>query len=106
MKKISEIFPLRCFSFVCCRLNFYPSALVLRKQLPCPEKFLVTRLNYRVNWLIAKKTRPYVFGTRKYDLCLCEKLLIARANLASLLNKPDELFRKCCLMNNFTLKCF
>ena len=91
MKKISEIFRLRCFSFVCCRLNFYPSALVLRKQLPCPEIFLVTRLNYRVNWLIAKKTHPYVFGTRKYDLCLCEKLLIARANLASLLNKPDEL---------------
>ena len=32
--------------------------------------------------------------------------MIARANLASLLNKRDELVSKCRHMNKFTLKCF
>ena len=47
--------------------------------------------NYTIDWLIAVKAHPYIRGTRKCDLCLCEKLLIARANSASLLNKRDEL---------------
>ena len=51
--------------------------------------------NHTIDWLIASK-----------DLCLCEKLLIARANSASLLNKRDELVSKCRHMNKFTLKCF
>ena len=49
---------------------------------------------------------PYICGTRKCDLCLCEKLLIARANSATLLNNRDELVSKCRHMNKFTLKCF
>ena len=52
------------------------------------------------------KAHPYICGTRKCDLCLCEKLLIARANSPSLLNKQDELVSKCCHMNKFILKCF
>ena len=51
--------------------------------------------NYTIDWLIAMKAHPYICGTRKCDLCLCEKLLIARANSASLLNKRDELVSKC-----------
>ena len=47
--------------------------------------------NYTIDWLIAMKAHPYICGTRKCDLCLCEKLLIARANSAILLNKRDEL---------------
>ena len=62
--------------------------------------------NYTIDWLIAMKAHPYICGTRKCDLCLCEKLLIARANSASLLNKRDELVSKCSHMNKFTLKCF
>ena len=62
--------------------------------------------NYTIDWLIAMKSDPYICGTRKCDLCLCEKLLIARANSASLLNKRDELVSKCRHMNKFTLKCF
>ena len=54
----------------------------------------------------AMKAHPYICGTRKCDLCLCEKLLIARANSVSLLNKRDELVSKCCHRNKFTLKCF
>ena len=52
------------------------------------------------------KAHSYICGTRKCDLCLCEKLLIARANLACLLNKRDELISKCRHINKFTLKCF
>ena len=62
--------------------------------------------NYTIDWLIAMKAHPYICGTRKCDLCLCEKLMIARANSASLLNKGDELVSKCRHMNKFTLKCF
>ena len=47
--------------------------------------------NYTIDWLIAVKAHPYICATRKCDLCLCKKLLIARANSASLLNKRDEL---------------
>ena len=62
--------------------------------------------NYTVDWLIAMKAHPYICGTRKCDLCLCKKLLIARANYshransASLLNKRDELASKCCQGRN------
>ena len=51
--------------------------------------------NYTIDWLIAMKAHPYICGTRKCDLCLCEKLMIARANSANLLNKRDELVSKC-----------
>ena len=51
--------------------------------------------NYTINWLIAMKASPYICGTRKCYLCLCEKLMITRANSASLLNKRDKLVSKC-----------
>ena len=52
------------------------------------------------------KTHPYIYGTRKCDLCFCEKLMIASAKSEILLNKHDELVSKSCHMNKFTLKCF
>ena len=66
----------------------------------------VNNENYTVDWLIAMKAHLYICGTRKCDLCLCEKLLIPRGNSASFLNKRDELVSKCRHMNKFTLKCF
>ena len=36
--------------------------------------------NYTIDWLIAMAAHPHTSGMRKYDLCLCEKLMIARAN--------------------------
>ena len=62
--------------------------------------------NYTIDCLIAMKAHPYICGTRKCDLCLCGKLLIARANSAVSLNKHDEVVSKCRHMNKFTLKCF
>ena len=46
--------------------------------------------NHTIDWLIAMKAHPHICGTRKCDLCLCETLLITRANLAVLL---DNLFK-------------
>ena len=48
------------------------------------------------------KAHPFICGTRKSDLCLCEKLMIVRAHSASLLNKRDELVSKCGHMSNWS----
>ena len=56
--------------------------------------------NHTIDWIIAMKTHPYICGTKKCDSCLCEKLMIARASSASLLNKLDETVSKCRHMNN------
>ena len=63
-------------------------------------------INYFINWDIAMKSQKYVCGSRKCDLCICERLLNARADPNVLLNKPDELVSKCRHRNKFTLKCF
>ena len=51
------------------------------------------------------KSQKYVCRSRKCDLCICEKLLISRANPV-LLHKRNELVSKCPHRNKFTLKCF
>ena len=72
----------------------------------CIWELKENRKNYTIDWLISVKVHPYICGTRKCDLCLSDKLMIAKANSASLLNKRDELVSKCRHMNKFTLKCF
>ena len=52
------------------------------------------------------KAQKYVCVSRKCDLCIREKLLIARAEPNVLFNKRDELVSKCHHRNKFTLKCF
>ena len=37
-------------------------------------------INYFINWNIAMKSQKCVCGSRKCDLCICEKLLISRAD--------------------------
>ena len=61
---------------------------------------------YFINWDIAMKSQKYVCGSRKCDLCICEKFLIARALPNVLLNKRDVLVSKCWNRNKFTFKCF
>ena len=62
------------------------------------------RENYTIDCLIAMKAHLYICGTRKCDLCLCKKLLIARTNSATLLNKCDEIVSKCRHLKKFTVK--
>ena len=52
------------------------------------------------------KSQKYVCGSRKCDLCICEKLLITRGDPYILLNKRDVLVSKCRHRNKFTLKYF
>ena len=52
------------------------------------------------------KAQKIVCGSRKCDLCIYEKLLIARADSNVLLNKCDELVSKFWHRSKFTLKCF
>ena len=77
-EKKKHIFSLRGFSFMCCRSNVYRRALILRR-LPCPEKFLVTRLKpYHI--LISEKGR-----TRIVNSLFNAKLRPATIDLAHLL---------------------
>ena len=63
-------------------------------------------INYLINWNLDMKSQKNVFGSRQCDLCICERLLISRADPNVLLNKRDELVSKCRHRNKFTLKCF
>ena len=60
---------------------------------------------YTVTWSILENASPYMCGTRKCDLCITEKLLIAKAEPGTILNKRSELVAKCRHRNKFTLKC-
>ena len=57
-----------------------------------------------VKWSVAAYASTYRCGSRRYDLCLTEKYVIARANHTNLLNKRTELISKCRHKNNYILK--
>ena len=52
-------------------------------------------LDARIRWEIAQRAAPYQCGSRRCDLCLTEKTLIALANPKFLLNKRSELVSSC-----------
>ena len=52
-------------------------------------------LERNVTWKIHKKAHPYRCGSRRCDLCLSEKLAIARADPVTSLNKRSELAKAC-----------
>ena len=52
-------------------------------------------LEGEVRWEIAKRTAPYKCGTRRCDLCITEKMMIATADPTNLLNKRSELVSTC-----------
>ena len=51
------------------------------------------------------KSQKYVYGSRKCDLCICDNLLIARADSNVLVHRRVELVSQCRHRNKFTLKC-
>ena len=57
--------------------------------------------NYRISWKIKNKATPYINGTKKFDLCLSEKLCILKADKSNLLNKRSEHISKCRHENKF-----
>ena len=63
-------------------------------------------VDFDIKWDIIVKSAPYICGSRKCDLCLSEKLIIARADPGKLLNSRAEIISKCRHQNKFTLKNF
>ena len=61
-------------------------------------------IQHQTSWDIASRARPYNGCTRKCDLCLTEKFMIAKAGPSALLSTCDEFISKCRHLNKFTLK--
>ena len=59
--------------------------------------------DYNLQWSIKAYPSPYKCETRKCDLCLTEKMIIARSDPKKLLNKRTELVSKCRHRNEFLL---
>ena len=62
--------------------------------------------DFTIKWSVATKASPYICSSKRCDLCLTEKLLIAKADPRALLNKRSEIVSKCRYRNKFTLKRF
>ena len=58
---------------------------------------------YHLKWSIKSYASRQKCGTRRCDLCLTEKMIIALADLKVLLNKRTELTSKCLHRNKFIL---
>ena len=50
---------------------------------------------YEINWSIAQRAAAYKCGTRRCDICLTEKTVIAAADPSSTLNKRAEIISTC-----------
>ena len=50
---------------------------------------------YSIKWNIASKSIPYKCGSRRCDVCLSEKTVIARSKHPCMLNKRTEIVGKC-----------
>ena len=59
--------------------------------------------DYHLKWSIKSYASRYKCGTRKCDLCLTEKMIIALADPKVLLNKRTELISKCRHRSKFIL---
>ena len=59
---------------------------------------------YNITWSITAHASAYQIGTRKCDLCITEKYIIARAEQKNLLNKRNEIMGKCRHRNKHLLK--
>ena len=62
--------------------------------------------DFTIKWSVAAKASSYTCGSKRCDLCLTEKLLIAKADPRTPLNKRSEIVSKCRHRNKFTLKRF
>ena len=51
--------------------------------------------NCNIHWKIFTYARAYKCGTRRYELCLTEKYMIASADQEHLLNERSEIISEC-----------
>ena len=50
---------------------------------------------YDIEWSIVQRAAPYKCGTRRCDICISEKTVIATADAKSMLNKRAEIISTC-----------
>ena len=55
----------------------------------------VDKKDIKVDWNIERQAHKYKCGTRRCDLCLTEKLVIALADKSTMLNKRSEIVSAC-----------
>ena len=60
-------------------------------------------IEYNLQWSIKAYASPYKCVTRKCDMCLTEKMTIARSDSKKLLNTRTEFVSKCRHRNKFLL---
>ena len=60
-------------------------------------------IQYRINWSIERRAQSYKCGTRLCNLCLAEKVIIARSTNPRMINKRSEIMNKCRHRNKFLL---
>ena len=58
----------------------------------------------KINWEIQRKSRPYMCGARKCDLCTSEKYEILKSNPSKILNRRTEIANKCRHRTKFKLR--
>ena len=58
---------------------------------------------FSIKWSVAARAHPYRCGTRRCDVCITEKTIIARSKHPKLLNKRSEIVSKCRHRNKFRL---
>ena len=63
-------------------------------------------IKFTIKWNVEAMAIPYTCGSKRCDLCLTGKLLIAKTDPKTLLNKRSEKISKCRHGNKFTLKRF
>ena len=85
----------------CFRNRYYEHDIELSKYI---WKLKDIGKTFTLKWNIAAYTSPYRCGTRRCDLCITEKYIIARADQEHLLNKHTQFISKCCHRNKFLLK--
>ena len=81
----------------------YPASTVLSNYIWTLKD---EKIDYSISWSIKSLAFPYKCGTRRCDLCLSEKMMIARADPKTTLNKRSELVQKCRHRTKHTLKGF
>ena len=60
-------------------------------------------IQFSIKWSIVSKSHPYVCGSKRCDLCLSEKMAIARSRHPGMINKRSELMSKCKHRDKFLL---
>ena len=59
--------------------------------------------DYSIKWSIKMRAHPYRSGSKRCDLCLCEKTFIAMGEQGKMLNSRSEILGKCRHRRKFCL---